>query len=84
MRRVSFTVLFMVTLSAYAAKPVKITPSDAGSVDGQEYRNYIIECTNGKKPIVTSWSSGKRWCVGPASQENCAKKQIRAAKTACK
>jgi hypothetical protein len=79
-----FATTFLLSLSASAAKPVKITPDGKGGENGSEFRNYIVECSNGKKQPLTSWDNGKRWCIGEGSQENCAKKQIKAAKTACK
>lgn len=84
MRNFNLLLVLLVTLPAYAAKPVKITPGKEGATNGQEFRNYTVECSNGRKLPITSWESGKRWCIGDASQENCAKKQIKAAKVACK
>ena len=79
------TVLMTVSLSAVAAKPVKITPGSKGvAADGSAFRNYEVQCSNGKKQPITSWDNGQKWCVGEASQENCTKKQIKAAKIACK
>lgn len=73
------------SLGANAAKPVKITPGSKGvAADGENFRNYVVQCSNGKKQPLTSWQKGKKWCVGQESGENCAKKQIKAAKTACK
>ena len=77
--------LMGVVLNASAAKPVKITPGSKGVADnGDKYRNYVVQCSNGKKQPLTSWRNGKKWCVGQESADNCAKKQIKAAKTACK
>jgi len=84
MKNMSILLLIFTSLSAFAAKPVKITPADEGSKDGQAYRSYTVECSNGRKQPITSWNSGKQWCVGEVSQEGCAKKQIKAAKVACK
>jgi len=77
-------VFIATSISAYAAKPVKITPGENGVAGGAEFRNYVVECSNGKKRPLTSWDNGKKWCVGQSPDENCAKKQIKAAKTACK
>lgn len=79
-----FTVALFLSLPASAAKPVKITPSGTGRVSGAEFRNYVVECSNGNKQPLTSWDNGKKWCLGEVSVENCVKKQIKAAKTACK
>jgi hypothetical protein len=79
-----FAAALIISLSASAAKPVKITPAGTGGASGSEFRNYVVECSNGKKQPLTSWGNGKKWCIGKGSQENCVKKQIKAAKTACK
>ena len=89
MKRTALALLTMAMMTAsvgaLAAKPVKITPADKGvAADGAEYRNYVVQCSNGKKQPLTSWKSGRKWCIGQASQENCSKKQIKAAKKACK
>lgn len=89
MNKTAFTIiaaaLMTVSLSAAAAKPVKITPGAKGvAADGAAYRNYIVACSNGKQQPLTSWKNGKKWCVGEASLDNCTKKQIKAAKKACK
>lgn len=73
------------SLGAFAAKPTSITFESEGTTpDGQEYANYIVKCSNGEKQPLTAWDSRKKWCVGKESQENCHRKQIKAAKQACK
>jgi hypothetical protein len=72
------------TFYCHAAKPVKIIPVKSDVIGGKEYRLYSVECSNGAKQPVTAWDSGKHWCVGEASENDCGKKQIRAAKKACK
>jgi len=67
-----------------AAKPVKITPSNTGEINGESYRNYTVECSNGKHQPLSSWENGKKWCAAKDAQSNCVKKQIKAAKIACK
>lgn len=77
--------LIAASATALAAKPVKITPGSKGVAEGgEEYRNYVVQCSNGKKQPLTAWEGGKKWCVGQDSDDNCAKKQIKAAKAACK
>ena len=77
--------LMTVSFGALAAKPSKITPAEEGKTsDGVEYRNYTVTCSDGKIQPLTSWDDGKKWCIGQASQEECEKKQIKAAKKACK
>lgn len=71
--------------AAFAAKPVSITfESDGTTGDGVEFANYIVKCSNGQEQPLTAWDGRKKWCVGRESQENCEKKQIKAAKDACK
>lgn len=73
------------SLSATAAKPTSITFQSNGTTpDGVEYSNYIVKCSNGQKQPITAWDKRKKWCVGSESMENCSKKQITAAKNACK
>jgi hypothetical protein len=84
MRVTVIALLFTASQTLCAAKPVKITPGDKGEESGVEFRNYIVECSNGKSQPLTSWDSGKKWCLGKDSKSDCAKKQIKAAKIACK
>lgn len=74
----------LMSSQAMAAKPVKITPGEKGSTADGDFRKYNVKCSNGKIQPVTSWKNGKEWCVGEESKENCSKKQIKAAKKACK
>lgn len=70
--------------SAFAAKPTSITfESEATTADGQTYANYIVKCSDSRQQPLTAWDNRKKWCVGKDSQEDCQKKQIRAAKKAC-
>lgn len=70
---------------AFAAKPTSITfESEGKAADGQAYANYVVKCSDGQAQPLTAWDDRKKWCVGKMSQENCDKKQIRAAKMACK
>ncbi len=79
------TALMTVSFCAIAAKPVKITPGAKGvASDGAAFRGYVVQCSNGKKQPLTAWNNGRKWCIGQESQENCSKKQIKAAKKACK
>lgn len=77
--------LATVSFGALGAKPTKITPGEEGKTsDGTPYRSYTVTCSDGKIQPLTSWDDGKKWCIGQASQEGCEKKQIKAAKKACK
>lgn len=77
--------LLCLSASAFAAKPTSITFEAEGKApDGQEYASYVVKCSDGSEKPLTAWDSRKKWCVGKMSQEGCEKKQIRAAKNACK
>lgn len=77
--------LLALSASAFAAKPTSIVfDSNGKTAEGTEYGNYHVKCSNGKKMPLTAWDNRKKWCVGEASSENCEKKQIKAAKKACK
>lgn len=80
----AMALLFLIVQTAHAAKPVKITPGNKGGASGAEFRNYTVECSNGKSQSLTAWDGGKKWCLGKDSQNDCVKKQIKAAKSACK
>lgn len=88
MRRIinalAIAALLIPSAGAFAAKPVKIIPTGTGEDGGASFRNYIVECSNGKSKSLTSWDNGKQWCLGDKSREGCVKKQIKAAKAACK
>ncbi len=84
MRKWCIAICALISVSALAAKPVKITPNGEGVINGQAYRSYMVDCSNGRKFPITAWDAGKRWCDGEASQDYCFKKQIKAAKVACK
>lgn len=73
------------SMAALASKPTSITfVSDGKAPDGQEYASYIVKCSDGKEEPLTAWDQRRNWCVGKDSKDNCDKKQIRAAKMACK
>jgi hypothetical protein len=84
-KAVAAAACFSVSLGALAAKPTSITfQSEGKGPDGSEYALYVVKCSDGQEKPLTAWDSRKRWCVGNVSEESCEKKQIRAAKTACK
>ena len=77
--------MILASASAFAAKPTSIVfESNGKTADGQDFSKYSVKCSNGKKVKLTAWDNRRKWCVGEASSENCEKKQINAAKTACK
>ncbi|MDH3992342.1 MAG: hypothetical protein OEV47_05500 [Gammaproteobacteria bacterium] len=79
------TALVAFSAGSFAAKPTSIVfNANAESADGTPYATYTVKCSNGKKVEVTAWDNRRKWCVGDASSETCEKKQINAAKAACK
>ena len=71
--------------SALAAKPTSIVFNANGETsDGTPYATYTVKCSNGQKVELTAWDNRRKWCVGDATSEQCEKKQIKAAKAACK
>ncbi|NQX87976.1 MAG: hypothetical protein HRT77_04880 [Halioglobus sp.] len=79
------TALIIFSSSSLAARPTSIVfDSNAADSDGKAYAKYIVKCSNGKKAELTAWDNRKKWCVGDASSELCERKQINAAKDACK
>ena len=77
--------LLAFSASSFAAKPTSIVFDANGTTDdGTPYGSYHVKCSNGKKMPLTAWENRKKWCVGKDSSENCQKKQIKAAKQACK
>ena len=80
------TVSALLTLSAvaFAAKPTSIVfqgnhESDAGAA----YSEYMVKCSNGKTATLTAWENRRKWCAGTELNDNCERKQIKAAKAAC-
>ena len=69
----------------FAAKPTSIVFNANGETeDGTPYATYTVKCSNGQKAELTAWDNRRKWCVGDATSEQCEKKQIKAAKAACK
>ena len=78
-------VLSAASASALAARPTSIVfAGKAQSAEGSEYANYAVKCSNGKSLPLTAWDNRRKWCVGESASENCHRKQIKAAKAACK
>jgi|TARA_R110002049_G_scaffold96993_5_gene236849 uncharacterized protein YraI len=79
------TALVVFSAGSLAAKPTSIVfNSNATTGDGTAYSTYTVKCSNGKKAELTAWDNRGKWCVGDAASEDCEKKQIKAAKGACK
>ena len=73
------------SLNAFAAKPTSITfEANHTTADGTEYATYAVACSNGKIFKLSAWDKRKKWCPGEGGQDNCERKQIKAAKKACK
>jgi hypothetical protein len=71
--------------ASFAAKPTSIVfNANAQTSDATPYATYTVKCSNGKKAELTAWDNRHKWCVGDATSEVCEKKQIKAAKAACK
>mgnify|MGYP000882704229 CR=1 FL=1 len=81
----AFAALATVSAASFAAKPTSIVFEGNGETgEGTAYSTYMVKCSNGKKVELTAWDNRSKWCVGDSSSENCEKKQINAAKVACK
>ena len=71
--------------SSFAAKPRAIEfDSRFETEQGERFSQYTVTCSNGKEMALTAWESPSKWCPGEASLENCEKRQVKAAKAACK
>jgi hypothetical protein len=85
MKSISVIGCLAFSISAFAAKPLSINfVADEKSKDGLEFSSYTVKCSDGNEESLTAWDQRKTWCVGKDSKDNCDKKQIRAAKVACK
>jgi hypothetical protein len=79
------TLALALSSASFAAKPTSIVFQASGETeDSTPFAQYSVTCSNGKSVPLTAWDSRRQWCVGEQSKENCQKKQIRAAKAACK
>lgn len=79
------SVLSISSMNAFAAKPTSITfDSEQTSAAGEEYALYVVQCSNNTKEQLSAWNKRKTWCVGDIKNEDCSRKQIKAAKKACK
>ena len=81
----AFAALATLSAGSFAAKPTSIVfDSNNETAEGTAFSTYTVKCSNGKKVELTAWDGRKKWCVGDASSQSCEKKQIKAAKAACK
>ena len=85
LRIAAATALVAFSAGSFAAKPTSIVfVANGETEDGTAYSTYNVKCSNGKKVEVTAWDNRRKWCVGDAASDSCEKKQIQAAKAACK
>ena len=71
--------------SGLAAKPTSIVFQNTDQTrDGKPYARYSVKCSNGKRIPLTAWEDDPKWCVGDGESDQCERKQINAAKAACK
>ena len=79
------TALVAFSAGSFAAKPTSIVFNEnAEDSQGTPYAAYMVKCSNGKQAELTAWDNRRKWCIGGADSEVCEKKQIKAAKAACK
>jgi hypothetical protein len=77
--------LILASSLSFAAKPTSIVfEANDKNADGTDFSKYSVKCSNGKKVRLTAWDNRHKWCVGEELNEDCEKKQINAAKAACK
>lgn len=82
---VTASALVAFSAASFAAKPTSIVfESNGETAEGTPFASYVVKCSNGKKEPLTAWDNRRKWCVGEESDANCQKKQIKAAKAACK
>ncbi|MDX9873381.1 MAG: hypothetical protein RBS88_00605 [Spongiibacteraceae bacterium] len=84
-RFIAAAALLSAAAGAFAAKPTSIVfESEGSAADGSDYAIYVVKCSNGQQESLTAWNNRREWCVGKDSREDCSRKQISAAKAACK
>ncbi len=76
--------LTVVAGAAFAAKPTSIVYVQEVPVDDEIYAQFTVKCSDGTEKSVSAWDNRKLWCQGIGTKEDCDKKQIAAAKKACK
>lgn len=81
---ITASALLAVSAASFAAKPTSIVfQSNEEAADGQAYSVYQVKCSNGKSATMSAWENRRKWCVGTELNDECEKKQIKAAKEAC-
>ncbi|MDX9874756.1 MAG: hypothetical protein RBS88_07575 [Spongiibacteraceae bacterium] len=75
----------MFTAGAYAAKPTSITyVKEVPLANDEIYAEFVVKCSDGQEKSITAWDNRRTWCQGTGERTDCTKKQINAAKEACK
>lgn len=70
--------------AAFAAKPTSIVYVQEVPVGEEIYAQFKVKCSDGVEKEVSAWNNRKLWCQGVGLKDDCDKKQISAAKKACK
>ena len=77
----------LVASPSFAGKPTSIKYiEDIVLPDEKIYSYYLVSCSDGKTADLSAWDNRKQWCQGKGNRDDasCTKKQIKAAKLACK
>ena len=81
----AFAALAAFSAGSLAAKPTSIVfQANQETTEGTAFASYVVKCSNGKEKEVTAWDGRRKWCVGDVDSSDCSRKQISAAKDACK
>ncbi len=81
---VAASALLALSAGAFAAKPTSIVFQGNQETDtGTAYIEYLVKCSNGKTATMTAWENRRQWCAGNEKNDQCERKQIKAAKAAC-
>ncbi len=76
--------LLALSAGAFAAKPTSIVfQGNHETTAGTAYSEYLVKCSNGKTAKMTAWENRRQWCAGEEQNDQCERKQIKAAKAAC-
>ncbi|MEQ9464555.1 MAG: hypothetical protein RJQ10_12920 [Haliea sp.] len=76
--------LLALSAGAFAAKPTSIVfQGNHETAAGVAYAEYLVKCSNGKTATMTAWENRRQWCAGNEQNDQCERKQIKAAKAAC-
>lgn len=77
-------VALLLSSAVFAAKPTSITYVKEVPVGNEIYAEYVVKCSDNSDKSITAWDNRKNWCQGVGAKEDCDRKQIQAAKKACK